>query len=234
MLSSSLLLAAFLAGANALPALSTRHLAYTVAPSFTLISEEFTTGENLAFIGNWSLAGLHTGAGLDTAALIPPNEAGRQFYANGTVAAFNSNQTDILTSGGTPPFPFGLIIPSAADSVADPLGRRVQVNAGSGTPGVRIGFVKTPADPYPVPYLQYVPDEPLEGATFFACNTTYFPGQPPVPVVFWRNGTAATPEECAEIRLYPQCDGGFTDGESRPYAFQSPCFPSVEAWETAP
>jgi hypothetical protein len=208
-------------------------LAYTHASTFTLISEEFTIGDGIGYIGNWSLEGYHTGAGLDTAVLVSPQTGnGRQFWSNGTKAEIKSNHSNILTSGGTPPFPFGLVIPSAEDSVNDPLGRRVQVNAGQGTQGVHIGWINTPADPYPVPYLEYANKEPGPGQ-FYACNTTYFPGQPSVPVVFWRNASASTPEQCAEIRLYPQCDGAFTDGLSRPYAVKSKCFESVNSWETS-
>ncbi|KFY37364.1 hypothetical protein V495_07223, partial [Pseudogymnoascus sp. VKM F-4514 (FW-929)] len=114
---------------------------------------------------------------------------GRQFYVNGTAEDVRYNRGNILTSGGTPPFPFGIqISPAPATSVS--------INAGLGTSGV--GLERFPS---PITYLTAP-----EAATYVAC-TTQLPYSVGVTLNVLRTGEEV-PAECAKVTLFPECAEG--------------------------
>lgn len=111
---------------------------------------------------------------------------------NGTAEEVRYNQGDLLTDGGTPPFPFGVSIDPA--NVTNTHGEHnVYINAGLGEPGV--GLVQFPS---PIPYMGYA-----EGGGYYACNNTLLYG--PAIQLLYRYYEETTPEGCVDVTLLPQC-----------------------------
>ena len=182
--------------------------------TFELIANDTSSNPSLN-LTLFSVTSFHVGAGQDYAVLLPPNKAvsGREFYVNGTAQDVYYHTADILSDAGSSPniFPEGIIIPSATDAE----GRYpVEINAGSGTPGV--GLTQFP-DPYSrLQYGQYV---------FYGCETTIINLE--AIQLFARPYDAVTPVGCDEVVLYPQCAGNFTDGAQHPYAQNAECYANV-------
>ncbi|KAI2613425.1 hypothetical protein GGR54DRAFT_615784 [Hypoxylon sp. NC1633] len=140
------------------------------------------------------LGGAHVGAGLSIAALnlTSPSPI---FYQNGTAEAIADGTSNILTDGGTPPFPEGLRVLLNATAPSNPV--EAQINAGIGTPGVTI--TKPVAGPGILKY---------ESASFIACDETlaYYGPSWHFAIVKAFEGTAAVvPDNCVLIELVPQC-----------------------------
>lgn len=134
------------------------------------------------------LTSLHDGAGTALAQLSL--EPGRIFYQNGTEEGRRDTNT-VITDGGTPPFPESLIFAADPNS---PDASVLRIDAGSGSPGISIGFL---------------PDLELRTTavgTFVACLE-------PVAYYGGRNFTlikhifppTAVPAECLPIHLQPKC-----------------------------
>ncbi|KAF2432831.1 hypothetical protein EJ08DRAFT_116738 [Tothia fuscella] len=87
-------------------------LPFSHAPNFKLVVK--VTGSDLSpSIQNWELTSYQITPCQDYAVLqaASENDGGRPFYANGTASEIRCRQPNILTDGGTPPFPYGLIVP---------------------------------------------------------------------------------------------------------------------------
>ena len=188
--------------------------AKSVAQTFELIANDTSSRPTLN-LTLFSVTSFHVGAGQDYAVLLPPNKAvgGREFYLNGTAADIRYNSGDILSDSGSEPniFPEGIVIPSATDAE----GRfPVEINAGSGTPGVALSQF-----PDPWSRLQYGQD------VFYGCKTTII-NQEAIQL-FARPAEAQTPAGCDEVILYPQCTRDFTEDADRPFAQNASCYTNV-------
>lgn len=175
----------------------------TIAPSnpttstsanFRLVAN-VTNGDLTPSIENWAISTYHITAGLDYVILEPNNvTTSRVFYINGTTAEVNHETSNILTDDGTPPTPYGLIVPPP--NVTDSQGRRaLELQAAPGTAGI---FLSPSVDS--MPHLVY--DTVGLESTFYACNTTLPYG--PAVVVYYRTREEATPAGCADLVLYPE------------------------------
>ncbi|KFY08004.1 hypothetical protein V492_06623 [Pseudogymnoascus sp. VKM F-4246] len=163
---------------------------WSQSTNFRLVAN--VTGADLTPpINDYVLTSYHTGAGQAAAVLIPndPTNPGRQFYVNGTAEDVRYNRANILTSGGTPPFPFGIQISPAP-------GTHVTINAGLGTTSV--GLERFPS---PVTYLTAP-----EAATYVACDEQ-LPFSRAIALNVLRTGEAV-PAGCVQLRLLPQCAEG--------------------------
>ena len=140
---------------------------------------------------------------------------GRPLYLNGTAQDLRYNTGNVLSDGGTPIFPFGLVVAARGTGSK----RLVQINAGMGTPGV--GITHFP-DPYP--RLFYVNQEVMEGpGAWYACRETGIPLDGNV-AVYYRGEDEVTPNECVEIELVPWCNGPFGEESERPFAIAGACY----------
>ena len=206
----SILLSAFAALAVAAPQATTTapaaseasYPAYTTAPNFRLVAN--VIGDECEFdtsIQNWEVTSYHTGAGLSVAYLDDPAKGpGRAFYINGTASQIRDGTGDLLSDGGLPAYPDGLIVSAA--NVTDSEGRRmISLDIGSGSAGVGIA-----GSPSPVPYLTYnnaAEDDSFGG--WYACNATYpFDSYGPLVALYYRSLSETTPFGCTDLILYPQ------------------------------
>lgn len=163
---------------------------HSYAQNFNLIANVTNIGSSNFSVQNYAVQSYHLGAGTAAAVLALSSDANRPFYQNGTDSV---HITDVLSDGGTPPFPEGFIV----DTTLDSEGRNgCYVNAGAGTTGVQITRF-----PDPVSRLEYA------GGQFYACTTLLLGG--PQVQVFWRAYGEVTPDGCAEITLFPQCEPRF-------------------------
>ncbi|KAK5137662.1 hypothetical protein LTR08_007957 [Meristemomyces frigidus] len=160
------------------------------SPNFRLIAN-ITCEDLTPSLQNWPLTSYHTGAGTALAVLTPPtaNATGRAFYLSGTVSDIQASNASVLSDGGTPPFPYGLVVPAASASGAQ---RAVQINAGDGTPGVNFSH-----SPPTSPFLTY----DAAGA-WYACNATLPYG--PAVVLYYRSAGEGKPAGCAGVMLLPE------------------------------
>lgn len=109
----------------------------------------------------------------------------------GTAEETYYHRAQTQTTGGTPAFPYGLYIRGDADP------REVNLNVGSGTPGVQLQH-------FPVVYPTL--GSPAPG-TYAACNqeVPYYHGRRFTTVRFVPAGAGALPEGCVAITLVAQC-----------------------------
>lgn len=142
------------------------------------------------------LSSYHISACYDVAELVPPissstgSAAGRAFYVNGTGNDILTGNTDVLSDGGTPPTPYGIVVPEKEESAG---GRMVRVQCGEGTKG--LGVKSGGLNGGGVPTLQY--KETF--GVWYACETELPYG--PAVVLYYRGRTELTPEACVEIQL---------------------------------
>ncbi|MCJ1375375.1 hypothetical protein MMC20_006610 [Loxospora ochrophaea] len=201
-----------------------RYQTYTTSPQFTIVAHVISSNRSLS-IEDWAIYSYHTGAGLATATLLNPAtypDPPRYFYVNGTAADVRYNTADVLSDGGTPPFPEGLIVPPPTET--DDEGRRyLQINAGDGTPGV--GITRFPDSQPRVYYADH--ETPGGPGQFYACNSTLIPPFSPEIVVYYRGQDALTPPGCVDITLYPQCAGALTPGANHTFAQPAECYANV-------
>lgn len=172
-------------------------------------------------IQNSFVTTIHTGAGL---ALVGVNaQRGPVFYQNGTAEEQHYGQATVVTDAGTPETPAGLKLNKAKDDGAATAG----LDFGYGTPGIQLSA-------FPEPYSYLVPE------TFIACNESleYYQGQHFIiikhaDVSVSENGTIShdVPENCAAVRLLPQCanlaDLSKDAYASHDYALDSQCYDNV-------
>jgi hypothetical protein len=141
-------------------------------------------------VEGWGVSSYHIGACYDYAVLEGNADYSRAFYVNGTAKAVKHQKSDVLTDGGTPAVPYGIIVPGTKD--VDEEGRRaVQINCGDGTAGVQISRRHDTT-----PHLAY------QSGSWYACNTSLPYG--PAVVVYYRDSSEHLPDECIDIRLDTQ------------------------------
>jgi hypothetical protein len=113
--------------AAAATALPSQHARTTTSTSkgFNLVAHVTDATSDLTpSVEGLFLSTAHTGAGFNAAVLS--SDHGRLFYQNGTTP----QDSDILTDGGTPPFPFSLQVQPAGEA------RRIlDISVGQGTTG---------------------------------------------------------------------------------------------------
>lgn len=211
--------------ASALALASVTIAAPTTFPNYppTLLSQNFrlvanvTSADLVTPINNYVLTSYHTGAGTAYAVLVPNTTvtSGRIFYLNGTASDVRYHNADVLSDGGTPLFPFGVIINSDES---------VSINAGLGQPG--IGLTQFPD-----------PISELSGKTaageagdFYACLDDVIPGGEAVQLKFKVLGEE-TPAGCADVSLLAQCSEG--SGAVDEFANTVNCYADVAGidWE---
>lgn len=174
-------------------------------------------------IQDWAVSSYHIGPCYSYSVLLPNNgsspDYSRAFYVNGTADDVERRASGIITDGGSPRVPYGVIVPAATN--ADKDGRRpVQINCGSGTPGVIVSRRETA-----LPRLRYVSkanDEPFGG--WYACKESLIYG--PAVVLYYRGGGKVTPNGCAALMLYTECIQG--TAAVGPDAQAAPCVPKFE------
>jgi hypothetical protein len=157
-------------------------------------------------INDYVLTSYHTGAGQAYAVLVPNTTltSGRIFYTNGTAEEIRYRRSNILSDGGSPPFPFGVVL-NEDDSVS--------VNAGTGTAGVNLALF-----PDPISRLSAVGKE-----GFYACEKTLSSG--PAVQVFTKAFEEEIPAGCADVNLLAQCSE--STGVEHPFAAVSGCYADV-------
>ncbi|KAL3418601.1 hypothetical protein PVAG01_10318 [Phlyctema vagabunda] len=203
------------AGALALLTLTTTNAFPTArqAPNYapTLQSSTFTLVANVTShdlspsVNDWVVSSYHTGAGTGYAVLVAADQGGREFYVNGTAEEVRYNEASIASDGGSPPFPFGIVINEPANSVS--------INAGLGEKGV--GLTRFPD---PVPKLHGAPN-----GGWFACNSA-LPFGDAVQLFSLPLGDTA-PEGCASVVLLPQCAAD--SGVEHPFTNIINCYEDV-------
>jgi hypothetical protein len=186
------------------------------AANFKLVAD-VTSSDLSPSIQNWELTSYHISPCYDYAVLQDPaaynNAGGRPFYANGTASEIRFHQGNLLSDGGTPPFPYGFIVPSLNTTDGD--GRRaIAINCGAGTNQVGISTFPDP-EPKLVSYA-------YGAGQFYVCNATLPYG--PAIQLFVRDFESATPDDCAEVNLIPQC---VFDGASHPFGAEVGCYQNV-------
>lgn len=152
-------------------------------------------------IQDWAVSSYHIGPCYSYSVLLPNNgsslDYSRAFYVNGTEDDVKREASDIITDGGSPRVPYGVVVPAATN--ADKDGRRpVQINCGYGTPGVIVSRRETA-----LPRLRYVSkanDEPFGG--WYACKESLIYG--PAVVLYYRGREEVTPNGCANLTLYTE------------------------------
>ena len=168
-------------------------------------------------VHNNFVTSIHTGAGLAEIGSRPDD--GPVFYQNGTNTEFEDGDSNVLTDGGTPPFPSGFQLNRDGDSDLS----TGSLNVGPGTPGV--GLREKPVS-YLLPEHYLACDEPLE----------YYQGKRFV-VIRHSDKSETVPEQCRSVRLLPQCaklDDLPPDAlSSHQYVLDSPCYENVTSifWE---
>jgi hypothetical protein len=174
----------------------------TRAPNLS-ITVKIAADSPLATAQGWNLTSYHIGPCYDYAVFT--SATGRTFYANGTADQFATHIPNILSDGGTPPWPWGFIINPV--NATDEQGRRnVFINCGIGTPGVEIKREHKDTQ------VAYGTGE------FFVCNSTLLYG--PAITLYYRERGDITPQGCADVQLLTKC---LSDGTLREFQKLSWC-----------
>jgi len=163
---------------------------------------------------------------------IATSTPGPIFYQNGTSNA--PSFTNLLTDGGTPPFPEGL---SYQQEQTDAQGAGIYVSAGSGAQAVKLTRLSVPYS-----YLTILAE--VTASSFIGCNSTipYYGNGTEFQVINWvtttRNATGThlvIPEGCVPINLVPQCavlEGLPADARSsHEFAQEVRCYDDVKGIE---
>lgn len=163
-------------------------------------------------IQGYFISSIHTGAGTALVGVNRNEETGRIFYQNGTEEEYSGSQATTVTDGGTPLFPAGLqLVQNGSVAVAT-------LDNGPGTPGVQVSALKQ--------FTYLLPE------TFYACNESlsYYGGKYFV-VIKQTNLIKNVPEECAPVRLIPECatlndlpEGSYSSHE---FALKTKCYIDV-------
>jgi hypothetical protein len=167
-------------------------------------------------IQNYFIASIHTGAGLALVGVNRNEQTGRIFYQNGTEEEYQASQATTITDGGTPLFPVGLKLTKDEESSLSV----ATLDNGPGTPGIQVSALKK--------FTYLLPE------TFFACNESlaYYGGKKFI-VIKQTNFIKDVPEDCAPIRLVPECAeledlpaGSFSTHD---FALDTRCYDDVES-----
>ena len=181
-----------LALASTATALAIRTPATGTSTGFQLVAKLTHHSHDLTpSVNGWTVASAHTGAGSAAAILTSDPTVARIFYENGTAAEVAAKKTTLITDGGTPPAPYGVLVPAQGSSGL------IGINVGAGTFNT---VVKTaPGHPVVV--------NGLGQGTYLACNAEipYYPGQTFVTLQYQYGTTGAVPGGCVAIDLVPQC-----------------------------
>jgi hypothetical protein len=171
-------------------------------------------------------SGIHTGAALSEAVISEGD--GRVFYQNGTAEELRYRSASTLSDGGTPPFPWGILV-QAQEEASE---AAVSINGGTGTKSVQLSQ-------FPEPYSYLTGTAP---GTFAVCPRLV----PYYNQVFnvirfaydaFNEGTAqyesTVPEDCVAVRLLPECatlaelpEGSISSHE---FAADSQCYEDVQS-----
>ncbi|KAF2118451.1 hypothetical protein BDV96DRAFT_597277 [Lophiotrema nucula] len=169
----------------------------TRAPNFA-ITASLPPNSPLKAAQGWNLTSYHITPCYDYA--VFNNHEGRTFYANGTASNFSSHTSNILSDGGSPPWPWGTII-SAANSTDSEGRRNVYINCGLGTPGLEVVSGRRGQ----APSVSYGSGE------FYVCNSTLLYG--PAITLYYREKREETPESCSDVQLKTKCLDDATEHE---------------------
>ena len=172
------------------------------------ITKQATSGTPLTIEG-YRLSSGHVGAGQDASVLVP--SSGRvlelepdTYCSNGTNEQIAWGTSSIVrTPSGE--YPYSIAINGAPNTTA---GHQVSVAIGVGTFDVGVLGVSytSPGQPDSQPYLVYRPIGSYGGEDqFYPCNGQFH--KYTIPLLYWSNENSLTPNDCAEIKLLPQCAG---------------------------
>lgn len=156
----------------------------------------------LRAIKGWDLSSYHLSPCYDYAVFT--NQTGRIFYANGTAEEFSDRTSTIASDGGSPPWPWGIVV-SAANATDSKGRRQVYIDCGAGTPGMSVA--DWPATVY------------YQTGTFYVCEETFLYG--PAIALYWREKVDQTPEGCANVELQAWCLEDETEHE---FSRKSTCY----------
>lgn len=177
--------------------------ARSTAPNFAVVAN-LPAGGPLASAQAWNLTSYHITPCYDYAVFT--NQSGRSFYANGTAAEFGTHSSNVLSDGGTPPWPWGTIVAPANQT--DEQGRRnVFINCGTGTPGLEV--IKNESGGGKVVYGT---------GQFYVCNSTLPYG--PAIALYYREKDGKLFDGCADVELLTRC---LDDNSRREYQQDSFC-----------
>ncbi|CRK33002.1 hypothetical protein BN1708_005954, partial [Verticillium longisporum] len=190
-----------LAGLTSASPLAVRQTSYpqkSTSSGFTLVVNVTNPAADFCeSINHYTLSSIHVGAGQALAAIS--TGSARVWYVNGTQQEISESKGTVVTDGGTPPFPNGIDIAEAEDSVS-----AVRVDAGDGTKGVQL---TSGSEPYA--YLT----APVIGS-YIVCNESvpYYQGRKflllkhaETEINEEGESESNIPEDCVAIRLVPQC-----------------------------
>ncbi|KAM0278478.1 hypothetical protein ACHAQH_005145 [Verticillium albo-atrum] len=190
-----------LAGLTTASPLAARQVSYpekSKSLGFTLVVNVTDPASDFCeSINHYTLSSIHVGAGQALAAIS--TDSARVWYLNGTQQEISESQGTVVTDGGTPPFPNGIDIAEAEDSVS-----AVRVDAGDGTKGVQLAN-------FPDPYTYLT--APLAGS-YLVCNESvpYYQGRKFLLLKHAETEVdedgeieSNVPEDCVAVRLLPQC-----------------------------
>ncbi|EGY15404.1 hypothetical protein HYQ45_002441 [Verticillium longisporum] len=190
-----------LAGLTSASPLAVRQTSYpqkSTSSGFTLVVNVTNPAADFCeSINHYTLSSIHVGAGQALAAIS--TGSARVWYVNGTQQEISESKGTVVTDGGTPPFPNGIDIAEAEDSVS-----AVRVDAGDGTKGVQL---TSGSEPYA--YLT----APVIGS-YVVCNESvpYYQGRKflllkhaETEINEKGESESNIPEDCVAIRLVPQC-----------------------------
>lgn len=159
------------------------------APNFAITANvKVNSRDPLSVAQGWNLTSYHIAPCYDYAVFT--NITGRTFYANGTTSEFDTHTSDILSDGGTPPWPWGTIV-SPSNATDDQGRRNVYINCGLGTPGLVVQKTRG------YPRVIYGTGE------FYVCNSTLLYG--PAITLYYREENEKTPTGCADVELKTKC-----------------------------
>jgi hypothetical protein len=163
-------------------------------PSFS-IKAHLSPSSPLKAAENWNLTSYHITPCYDYAVFTA--DPGRIFYANGTDDEFASGTSNILSDGGTPPWPWGTIISAA--NATDSQGRRnVNINCGEGTSGLKVNKE-----------VRGDPTVAYGDGQFYVCNSTLLYG--PAIALYFKEAGEKTPAECSDVVLGVECANDETE-----------------------
>ncbi|KAI2465211.1 hypothetical protein F4781DRAFT_410304 [Annulohypoxylon bovei var. microspora] len=167
---------------------------------FKLIATVVNSSKKLSVpIQGAKLEGAHVGAGLNTA-VLNATDPGQIFYQNGTAEDVRAGESNILTDGGTPLYPYGLGVVLNETDPASPVA--ASINGGIGTLGISLET----AEPSLAPGILH-----YGTTTFIACDEAlaYYGPSWKFAVVKALETTkekpAIIPENCVQINLHPLC-----------------------------